>query len=284
MRRLFAVLATLGAAMLLFIPGALAAESEPDGNETEEEVKDGGADEEEKKEETDDEEGRKKPRKPAKPEIKCHGAKGFGAEPKVECSWTGPEGDYTYKLIRKGGGERKVVYMDEGTEHTDKDVKYGTRYRYRVVVLEDGERVRRSRWNKAIERRGKIERLPFACEVMEGDEPTTPEGELDKEPLGLEGDADENVTEEDSVDKPEAHMVGCTWEATSKKSAVAYEVWRKVRGERRKMVDVVSLEEDLHFEEELPADTAKVKYVVRAVDMDGRRVGHSKIEWIRFDR
>ena len=56
--------------------------------------------------------------RPARPRIRCYGAiTKMSGEPKVKCGWTESEHPHAvgYKIIRRGGSERSVVFRTGNT-------------------------------------------------------------------------------------------------------------------------------------------------------------------------
>ena len=231
------------ALLLLFVPGALA--------------------EDRSVETTADDSAQVDDARPRKPKIRCHGALTFGAKPVVKCRWT--EATHPdaagYKIVRVGGGERTVVHRTDdlgATRFNDKDVAWGTRYRYRVVVVDDaGKRLQRSRWNKAIVRKPDIERLRMDCDITETDTPETDTPET-------------GAAQPDAAGTP----VLCEWRAAESDEVTEYQLWRRVRGQHRELVATVSAE-TLSQPDTVPADASKVVYAVLALDADGDIIGRS---------
>ena len=261
MRRLFmTIAATLLATLLVHAPSAAAREADraPDA--------DAGQ---------IDEVDEVRPERPHRPKIRCHGDVSDTGAPEVDCRWT--ESTHpraaAYVILRVGGGERGVVYRTDDTsvtEWTDTDVEFGVRYRYRVVVLnEDGKRIQRSRWNKAIVVKSDIERLRMECDLVDTQSDT-------------DTDVDIEVEVEAEVDAP-AHTVLCQWRPAQSESAVEYQLWRRVRGHHRELVATVGLD-TLSARDEVPADAGKVVYAVLAVDADGDVVGRSGLSRVRIPK
>ena len=244
MRRMFTITAAVLAALMLFVPGASAAEI------------DRVADAEARV--ADDV-------RPERPKIRCHGAVALGGAPQVACRWTASEHPDAagYKIVRVGGGERTIAFRTGDTSvtrFTDTDVEFGTRYRYRVVVVnEDGRRIQRSRWNKAIVVKPDVERLHMACDVTDG----------------------ETDVATDIAPEAQPHSILCEWRPTESEAAVEYQLWRRIRGQHRELVATVGLDTLSHLDE-VPADTTKVVYAVLALDADGEIVGRSGLSKIRF--
>ena len=244
MRRLLTITAAFMATLMLFVPGASAVETDR--------VTDAEA--------TEAEEVR-----PDRPKIRCRGAIGLGGAPKVKCRWTESEHPdaAAYKIVRVGGGERTVVFRTDDTSvtrFTDKDVEFGVRYRYRVVVLNsEGERIQRSRWNKAIVVKPDVERLRMECDVVDA-----------------ETDAATDIAPE-----AQPHPILCQWRPAESEAAVEYQLWRRIRGQHRELVATVGLDTLSHLDE-VPADTTKVVYAVLALDAEGEIVGRSGLSKIRF--
>ena len=251
MRRLFmTIAATLLATTLLYVPGAAAQEAEraPDA-------------EAEKVDEV-------RPERPQRPKIRCHGDVSDTGAPEVDCRWTEsthPDAA-AYKILRVGGGERSVVFRTDDTsvtEWTDTGVEFGTRYRYRVVVLnEDGKRIQRSRWNKAIVVKTDIERLQMECDLVDAA-------------------ADDDSIGSDIAPDVEGHPVLCQWRPADSEDAAEYQLWRRVRGQHRELVATVGLD-TLSQRDIVPLDAGKVVYAVLAVDADGEIVGRSGLSKIRL--
>lgn len=244
MRRLFTITAALLAALMLFVPGASAVETD---RVTDAEAR-----------EVDEV-------RPDRPKIRCHGAIGMGGAPKVKCRWTESEHPEAaaYKIVRVGGDERSVVFRTDDTSvtrFTDKDVEFGVRYRYRVVVLdENGERIQRSRWNKAIVVKPDVDRLLMECGVV---------------------DTESDVAT-DAAPEAQPHSILCQWRPTDSEAAVEYQLWRRIRGQHRELVAAVGLD-TLSQLDEVPAETTKVVYAVLALDAEGEIVGRSGLSKIRF--
>lgn len=244
MRRLLTITAALLAALMLFVPGASAAEID---RVTDAEAR-----------EVDEV-------RPDRPKIRCRGTIGIGGAPKVECRWTESEHPDAagYKVVRVGGGERTIAFRTDDTSvtrFTDTDVEFGVRYRYRVVVVnEDGRRIQRSRWNKAIVVKPDVERLRMECGVTD-----------------VESDLTTDIAPE-----AQPHSILCQWRPAESEAAVEYQLWRRIRGEHRELVATVGLDTLSHVDE-VPADTTKVVYAVLALDADGEIVGRSGLSKIRF--
>ena len=244
MRKLFTITAALMATLMLFVPGASAVEADRVAEAEAREVDEV---------------------RPEKPKIRCRGTIGMGGAPKVKCRWTESEHPdaAAYKIVRVGGDERTVVFRTDDTSvtrFTDKDVEFGVRYRYRVVVLhEDGKRIQRSRWNKAIVVKPDVERLTMECGVT---------------------DAESDVTT-DIAPEAQPHTILCQWRPAESEAAVEYQLWRRIRGQHRELVATVGLD-TLSQLDEVPADTTKVVYAVLALDADGEIVGRSGLSKIRF--
>ncbi|MEM7286013.1 MAG: hypothetical protein AAF480_06645 [Actinomycetota bacterium] len=245
MRRMLTITAAaLMATLMLFVPGASAVETdrvaETDAAQVDEV-------------------------RPEKPKIRCRGAIALGGAPKVKCRWTESEHPdaAAYKIVRVGGGERTVVFRTGDTSvtrYTDKDVEFGVRYRYRVVVLnEEGERIQRSRWNKAIVVKPDVERLKMECGVVDT--------------------ATDAIT--DLAPDAARHSILCQWRPAQSEAAVEYQLWRRIRGQHRELVATVGLDTLSHLDH-VPGDTTKVVYAVLALDSDGEIVGRSGLSKIRF--
>lgn len=241
---IFTITAAVLATLMLFVPGASAAEIDR-AAETEPHKVDEA--------------------RPDRPKIRCRGAVSDDGAPMIRCRWTETTHPDAagYKIVRVGGGERSVVFRTGDTSvtrFTDNDVAFGIRYRYRVVVVnEDGRRIQRSRWNRAIVVEPEIERLRMACAVTD-----------------VDSDAATDVA-------PEAppHQILCQWRPAESEAAVEYQLWRRIRGQHRELVATVGLD-TLSQLDEVPADTTKVVYAVLALDADGEIVGRSGLSKIRF--
>ena len=201
-------------------------------------------------------------------EFECAIAR-VGGAPKVKCRWTESEHPEAaaYKIVRVGGDERTVVFRTDDTSvtrFTDTDVEFGVRYRYRVVVLNaEGERIQRSRWNRAIVVKPDVERLRMACAVTD----TAVDAETDA------------LTDVAPVAQP--YSILCQWRPAESEDAVEYQLWRRIRGQHRELVATVGLDTLSHVDT-VPADASKVVYAVLALDADGEIVGRSGLSKIRF--
>ncbi len=240
------VLSTLLATLMLLTPGASALETQ--AVQTDE----ADADQAERK-------------RPLRPRIRCHGAVSMAGDPMVKCRWTesAHPAAAAYKVVRVGGGDRSVVYRGDTstTRFVDETVEFNTRYRYRVVVVnENGRRIQRSRWNKAFVRGGDTERLHLDCNAAEVDA----------------------VPETDAVD-PEltTKPVICSWEAAESEGVTEYQLWRRLRGEHRELVATVGADV-LSQGDDVPADTGRGVYAVLALDADGEIIGRSGLSKVTF--
>ena len=237
-RMLFITLTALAALSVLVVPGASAVDAEPRG----------------------DAEAKVDEVRPDRPKIRCRGAIGLGGAPKVRCRWRVSEHPDAagYKVVRVHGDDRSVVFETDDVDvrrFTDKDVEFSTRYRYRLIVVdENGDKLQRSRWDRAIVRKPDTERLKMACGVADA------------------------VTETADA---EPHSILCEWRPAQGDSAVEYQLWRRIRGQHRELVTTVGLDTLSHLDT-VPADTTKVVYAVLALDADGEIVGRSGLSKIRF--
>lgn len=251
MRRLLCVtLAAALAASMLFVPGASAAEVDALA-ETDAEAIDTDAE------------------RPERPKIRCRGhVNELNGDPAITCRWTETTHPDAagYKIVRRGGGERVVAHRTDdlsATRFTDTDIEFGTRYRYRVIVVdENGRKLQKSRWNKAIVVSADIERLQMECDLT--DAPA----------------ADADDAEPEIVDTA-PHTVLCQWRAAETPAAVEYQLWRRVKGEHRELVASLDIETLSHIDE-VPAEADKVVYAVLALDADGEIIGRSGLSKIRF--
>ena len=195
----------------------------------------------------------------------------MNGEPKAVCAWTETEHPDAagYKLIRRAAGERSVVFRTgdlSTTTFTDTNVEFNTRYRYRVVVVdENGRRLQRSRWNRAFVLSPDTERLHLDCVATDTDRAETDPAETDRA----------------ETDKAPTKPVLCEWEPAESKAAVEYQLWRRVRGHHRELVVTTGLDVLSHVDD-VPADTGKVIYAVLALDADGEIVGRSAISKVRW--
>jgi hypothetical protein len=201
----------------------------------------------------------KTPERHKRPKIRCHGTTNeLTGAPEVDCTWTesARARAAAYKVVRKGGGERAVVYRGDlsTTSFADTNVEFGTRYRYRVVVLNNaGKRIQRSRWNKAFIPAEDFERLSISCDQLEAAEEAEP--------------ADVAVT--------------CAWRAAENEDVASYQLWRRVRGHHRELVADLATNE-LSYTDAVPADAKRVVYAVLALDSDDHIIGRSGITKVKL--
>ncbi|MGI9621536.1 MAG: hypothetical protein ACR2PK_01770 [Acidimicrobiales bacterium] len=197
--------------------------------------------------------------------LRCRGMVGLGWAPKVRCTWneTNHPDAAGYKLVRVGEGERTVVHQTRdlsATRFKDRDVEFNTWYRYRVIVVdEEGQRIQRSRWNRAVVRRPNVEVLRLKCAAVDAAE--TDAAEIDV--------------------SQEAEFVGCRWRPANSAKADHYELWRLIRGQHRELVAEVGLDQ-LSQMDKLPGDTEHVVYALLARDSEDHIVGRSRLSKINF--
>ncbi len=195
-----------------------------------------------------------------KPKIRCHGSiNELTGAPEVDCTWTESTkaNAAAYKIVRRGGGERVIAYRGDTstTSFTDTDVEFGTRYRYRVVVLNDsGKRIQRSRWNKAFIPGEDFERLSLEC-------------------------ATDTAT--DAVTGAEDVSITCAWDAATSEDVDSYQLWHRVRGNHRELVAELDTDQ-LSYTNTVSADAKRVVYAVLALDAEGHIIGRSGIIKVRL--
>lgn len=206
---------------------------------------------------------------PEPPRIRCHGALAFNGTPRVRCRWTEAEHSAAagYRIVRAHGDVREVVHETRdlsATRFVDRKVRFDTRYRYRVLVVnEHGRSIQASRWNGAGIAKPDVERLHLACKATDI--------------LPDIARAVVEATEDDAVQpEPAPKPVTCEWEPAESEAAVKYELWRLLRGRHREHVATVGLDRLSHTDQ-VPADAAKVLYAVLAVDDEGHIVGRSNV-------
>lgn len=253
MRRLLMITVTaMLATTMLSVPGA-AAETEPETDVTETDVRE--------VDEVDSD--------VARPRLRCRGTIGMGWAPKVKCRWseTAHPDAAGYKLVRVDGDQRKVVFRSRdlsATRFTDRDVEFNTRYRYRVIVVDnEGRRIQRSRWNAAGVRRPDVELLRLKCSPVDAAE------------------VDPAIDEAKADVLEVAKLVGCEWRPATSEKADHYELWRLIRGQHRELVTTVGLDQ-LSQIDKVPGDTAHVVYALLARDEDDHIVGRSRLSKVSF--
>ncbi len=177
--------------------------------------------------------------------LRCRGGVDDGA-PQVICTWRArTAGAAGFALVRVGGGERTVVSRtDDLTDRsfTDTDVEFDTRYRYRLLILDaDGDRIGRSRVNRAFIRSDRPEVLSLACDGA------------DTEPVA----------------------VRCAWDAPTIDDVASVQLWRSVAGSARELVATVD-PDVTSATDELPEGTMRARYAVLGRDAAGVIVARSR--------
>ena len=177
--------------------------------------------------------------------LRCRGAQPDGT-PSVKCTWRArTAGAAGFVLVRVAGAEREVVYRSDDLDvrsFTDLSVEFDTRYRYRLVLVDsDGDRIGRSRINRAIVKSNRPEIVDLDC----------------------------NGTESDPV------AVSCSWVQPSSEAAVSVQLWRLLPGKTRELV-TTQAPDDTTAQDELPAGVTRARYAVIARDGDGVVVARSR--------
>ena len=178
--------------------------------------------------------------------LRCRG-RVDGQNPQVVCAWRArTRGAAGFALVRTDRDGRSVVYRSDDLttrRFTDTDVEFDTRYRYRLVILDDdGAPIGRSRANWALVRSTRPEILPLTC----------------------------------SAAATEPVAVSCAWDAPTGDDATSVQLWRVVPGSPRALITTVDPDVTTAADE-LPAGVTRARYAVIARDGDGVIVARSRI-------
>lgn len=186
--------------------------------------------------------------------LSCNGRMTDNGRAGVACTWsaTTQRAAAGYRLVRTDGDRRTTVFRTDDLTRTsaiDSNIRLGVTYGYSILVVnERGETIGRGG--------------PVRAGV------DAPAPELEVLTLRCEA-ADERVA------------ARCTWRPATSETAVGYQLWRIVNRGERELVWRGGLDQTSVFDD-LPSDTAVVRYAVLAVDEKGDIVGRSRPVTLRF--
>ncbi len=205
---------------------------------------------------------------PVAVKLNCHGSvvEGLGT---VGCAWRS-ETDRpvsSWQLwnlqIRPESGSRNLV-AELGADvrsYRDTNVAVPAVYAYAVLGLDaDGNIVARSRIDGAVlrERDQDLDLMRLNCRAHR---------------------AEIDVGADPAAEVDAAVSVGCDWTAARSESAAGYELWRGVDGGERLLIARMGLDQASVRDDDVSMGH-RYRYVVVAVDADGRIVGRSRAEHV----